>query len=187
MRNSNANKTILFIEKKKEFENNKDNNCFNVNNKKIREKNDKIISFSSYKRLKFKKNHTKKENNLNIDKIKKRVFLIVIVTLFLLMFATTAMKQKSYSQTTSNTFVAESAKIGATESSTYKSIVKRVVGKYTNSGYSVTVSELHKNGNLVYARGYFDVPNEGKINYDLILKNDSPTSLIINRNEYIKK
>ena len=60
MRNSNANKTILFIEKKKEFENNKDNNCFNVNNKKIREKNDKIISFSSYKRLKFKKNHTKK-------------------------------------------------------------------------------------------------------------------------------
>ena len=83
MRNSNANKTILFIEKKKEFENNKDNNCFNVNNKKIREKNDKIISFSSYKRLKFKKNHTKKENNLNIDKIKKRVFLIVIVTLFL--------------------------------------------------------------------------------------------------------
>ena len=186
MRNSNANKTILFIEKKKEFENNKDNNCFNVNNKKIREKNDKIISFSSYKRLKFKKNNTKKENNLNIDKIKKRVFLIVIVTLFLLMFATTAMKQKTFSQTPSNTFIAESSQIRATESSTYKSIVKRVVGKYTSSGYSVTVSELHRNGNLVYARGYFNVPNEGKVNYDLILKNDSPTSLIINGNEYIK-
>lgn len=186
MSNSNVNKTILFIEKKKEFENNKDNNCFQDNSKKIREKNDKIISFASYKRLKLKKNHTKKENNLNINKIKKKVFLIVIVALFLLMFATTLMKQKSYSEAPSNSFVAESAQINSTESSTYKSIVKRVVGKYTNVGYNVTVSNLHKNGNLVYAQGYFDVPKEGKVNYDLILKNDSPISLIINGKEYIK-
>lgn len=186
MSNSNANKPILFIEKKKEFESNKDNSYFQDN--KIDNKKDaKIISLSSYKRLKFKKSHIKPERNLTIDKIKKRVFLIVILTLFLLMFATTVMKQKSYSQVPSNTFVAQSSQINKTEASTYKSIVKRVVGKYTSSGYNVSVSELHKNGNLIYAQGYFDVPNEGKVNYDLILKNDSPTSLIINGNEYIKK
>ena len=32
----------------------------------------------------------------------------------------------------------------------------------------------------------FDVPKEGNVHYDLILKNDSPTSLIINGNEYVK-
>ena len=76
--------------------------------------------------------------------------------------------------------------INTTESLTYKSIVTRVVNKYTNSSYKVYVSNLHQNGNLVYAQGYFDVPKEGNVHYDLILKNDSPTSLIINGNEYVK-
>lgn len=189
MSNSNANKPILFIERKKEFENNKDNTSNNkINNKK----NAKVISLSNYKRLKSKKDHnkkdnTKKESNLTIDKIKKKVFLIVILALFLLMFATTLMKQKSYSQIPANKFVAQSSQISGVDASTYKSITKRVVGKYTSNGYKVSVLKLHRNGNLVYSEGYFNVPNEGKVNYDLVLENDSPTSLIINGNEYIKK
>lgn len=187
MRNSSANNTILFIEKKKEFENNKDNHNCKDNKIIIKDKDSKIISLSTYKRLKFKRHHINKgENEFNIDKVKKRVFLIVILALFLLIFATTIMKQRSYSTIPSNTFVAQSSKINTTETLTYKSIVTRVVNKYTNSSYNVCVSNLHQNGNLVYAQGYFNVPKEGKVNYDLILKNNLPTSLIINGNEYIK-
>lgn len=188
MRNSNANNTILFIEKKKEFENNRDNHNSKDNKIVIKDKNAKIISLSTYKRLKFKRHHiiNKGEKHLNIDKVKKRVFLIVILALFLLIFATTVMRQRSYSSVPSNTFIAQNTKINTTESLTYKSIVTKVVNKYTNSSYKVYVSNLHQNGNLVYAQGYFDVPKEGNVHYDLILKNDSPTSLIINGNEYVK-
>ena len=57
MRNSNANNTILFIEKKKEFENNRDNHNSKDNKIVIKDKNAKIISLSTYKRLKFKRHH----------------------------------------------------------------------------------------------------------------------------------
>ena len=187
MRSSNANNTILFSEKKKELENSKDIHNFH-DNKAIKEKNAEIISFSSYKRLKFKKNHFKKEGHVNMDKnkLKNKIFLIVIIALFLLIFVTTFIKQNSHSEVPSNTFVAQSSEINKSDSSAYKAIVKRVVGKYTNTSYNISVSELHQNGNLVYAQGYFNVPNEGKVNYDLILENSSPTSLRINGNEYIK-
>lgn len=185
MKNSNANNTILFVERKKEFENNKNNN--EKDNKiVIKDKNSKVISLSTYKRLKFKKNHSKKDFNFNTNKMKKKTFLIVILALFLLIFATTIIKQKSYSETPSNTFVAQNYKISQEETSTYKSIIINAVNKYTNTSYDVSVSNLHQNGNVVYAQGYFDVPNEGKVNYDLILKNNSPTSLTINGNEYVK-
>ncbi|MBU5337559.1 hypothetical protein [Intestinibacter bartlettii] len=185
MRNSNADNTILFIEKKKEFENSKDNQ--NHHKITIKDKNAEIISLSSYKRLKFKRNHFKKEHNINIDKskLKKRAFFIIILVLFLLILASTVLKQNSYSEVPSNKFVAQSSEINKSDTSAYKSIIKRVVGKYTNAN-NISISELHKNGNLVYAQGYFNVPNEGKVNYDLILQNNSPTSLIINGNEYIK-
>ena len=48
MRNSNANNTILFIEKKKEFENNRDNHNSKDNKIVIKDKNAKIISLSTY-------------------------------------------------------------------------------------------------------------------------------------------
>ena len=122
MRNSNANNTILFIEKKKEFENNRDNHNSKDNKIVIKDKNAKIISLSTYKRLKFKRHHiiNKGEKHLNIDKVKKRVFLIVILALFLLIFATTVMRQRSYSSVPSNTFIAQNTKINTTESLTYK-------------------------------------------------------------------
>ncbi len=187
MKNSNANNTIVFTEKKKKFENSKDNHNFH-DKIKIKDKNSQVISLSSYKRLKFKKNHFKKEINVNINKnkIKNRAFAIIIIALFLLIFATTVLKQNSYSEVPSNTFVAQSSKINKSDTSAYKTTIKRVVGKYTNNSYNISVSELHQNGNLIYAQGYFDVPNKGKVNYDLILENNSPTSLIINGNEYIK-
>ncbi len=76
MRNSNANNTILFIEKKKEFENNRDNHNSKDNKIVIKDKNAKIISLSTYKRLKFKRHHiiNKGEKHLNIDKVKKSFF-----------------------------------------------------------------------------------------------------------------
>lgn len=191
MNNSNTNKTILFTEKKKQIENNRENN--HLNNTKKNQKSAKIISLSNYKRLKFKKQYIKKEapsknkkSKLNIDVMKKRVFLIVIVALFLILFATTAMKQKSYSELPSNTFVAQNTQINSLETSTYKSISKKIVRKYTNSTYKVEVSRLHRNGILIYSQGYFEVPNEGQVNYDLILKDELPISLIINGKEYIK-
>lgn len=187
MRNSNANNTILFLEKKKEFENNKNNEKIEKYNKIIiKNKNSQIVSLSAYKRLKFKKNHLQKDTLFNTDKVKKRIFLIVILALFLLIFATTIMKQKSYSAVPSNTFVVEEYKLSQAETSTYESIIKKAVNKYTNTTYSVSVSELHQNGDLVYAQGYFDIPKKGKINYDMVLKDNTPTSLTINGNEYVK-
>ncbi|MFR1850200.1 hypothetical protein [Clostridium sp. 1001270J_160509_D11] len=187
MRNSNANNTILFSEKKKEFENSKDNHNFH-DHKALKDKNAEIILLSSYKRLKFKKNHFKKEGHVdtNKNKLKNKIFLVVIIALFLLIFITTFLKQNSQSEVPSNTFVAQSSEINKSDSSAYKATVKKVVGKYTNTSYNVYVSELHQNGNLVYAQGYFSVPNEGNVNYDLIWQDNSPTSLIINGNEYIK-
>ena len=74
MRNSNANNTILFSEKKKEFENSKDNHNFH-DHKALKDKNAEIISLSSYKRLKFKKNHFKKEGHVDTNKNKLKKML----------------------------------------------------------------------------------------------------------------
>ena len=45
---------------------------------------------------------------------------------------------------------------------------------------------MHKNGNRVYATGYFNDPSEGKIYFDIVLQNNNPESLVINGTEYVK-
>ena len=178
MTNTNTTKTISFEERKKEFINQKVNTHDN-----FQSKNANIVYLSNYKKTKFKKEHPK--FNIKSNKNKKLISLIVILILFLLIVATSAIKQMNSSQSAGN-FSYKDTKITTTEASSYESIIKNVVKKHTNADYVVYVSNLHKNGDLIYAQGYFDVPEEGKVSYDVILDDQSPNSLTINGTEYIK-
>ncbi len=178
MRSSNATNTILFEERKKQINDQKIDM-----HKKSQVRNSTVVSLSSYKKTKKKKEHVK--FNVN-EKNKKLVSLFVILVLFLAIVATLTIKQNYSAQAPSNNFSYGDTKITTTEASSYESIVKGVVQKHTSNNYVVYVSELHKNGNLLYAQGYFDVPEEGRVNYDVILNDQSPNSLMINGNEYIK-
>lgn len=178
MRDSSATNTISFEERKKQINHQKIDT-----HKKSEIKNSTIISLSNYKKTKMKKEHVK--FNIN-EKNKKLVSLFVILALFLIIIATSTIKQNNSTQTSSNNFSYGDTKITTTEASSYESIIKGVVQKHTNNNYAVYVSELHKNGDLLYAQGYFDVPDEGRVNYDVILNEQSPNSLMINGNEYIK-
>ena len=71
--------------------------------------------------------------------------------------------------------------------SRYTSIIKESVQKHLGIKYNVKIEQIHKNGNLVFARGFFTIPEKGDIYYDMVLQNYSPYSLTVNGEEYIKK
>ena len=84
-------------------------------------------------------------------------------------------------------FKSENYDLSKHEASTYMDIIKESVQGTLNIKSKVVVEELHKNGNLVFAQGYFNIPDKGDIYYDMILKNYKPYSLKVNGQEFIKK
>lgn len=100
MKSSNANRPILFMEKKKQLENCKNKINFHDNNKcsKIADKNNNIISISKYKRKKIKNICLSKKNLFNAPKIKNKFFIIAIIILFLVLIITSITKQNSYAE-----------------------------------------------------------------------------------------
>ena len=187
MKNTNLNNTIKFIDKKTEYEERK--TITKINLHKLKNKGNKVIKYQERKKIKSQKAAKEKIKNSKVFKSRKTLLTILFLLslLFTVYFLLNKLYKPSYVTSTGYTFKAESQNLSSSETSTYETIVKKSVKRILKINYTVTVNQLHKNGDLIFAQGYFNIPEEGNVYYDMILKEYSPYSLKINGDEYIKR
>ncbi|SCH51267.1 MULTISPECIES: hypothetical protein [unclassified Romboutsia] len=187
MKSSNINKnTIHFKSKKEELKNlNKIHNSKKdyLRFYKEHDNSHKVLQYPS-RRKKGVKKFNKVKEYFNKNKYTK-VILCVILFIGLLFIADKILLNNNDSSKSQNTFTSENINVAKSKASTYSSIIEQTVKKYAGINYKVTTEDMHKNGNTVYATGYFQHPSEGEIYFDIILENNNPSSLVINGEEYI--
>lgn len=186
MKQANVDNTIKFIEKKTEYEGK--NKISKLHISKL-SKNHKIIGYQEHKKMKALESRKQKLFSSKIFKFRKKILGIIIIvsSVFIGMYLWQKFYNPSYVQSDDHNFKVETQNLSNSDVSTYSYIVKEAIQGTLGVKYKVNVEQLHKNGNLVFARGYFNVPDKGDINFDMILKNYSPSSLKINGEEYLKK
>ena len=186
MKNANLDKTIVFIDKKAEYE--RKNRTYKLRLNELKGKN-KIIGYQKHKKNKAHEAKKQKLLNSKLYKFRKRIIgaLVLVLSLLVISFLWNKFYKPPYTESNKYNFKVESENISSSDISTYSSIIKESIQKTLGARYSVEVEQLHKNGNLIFSKGYFTIPNKGDINFDMILQNYSPSSLKINGKEYIKK
>lgn len=186
MKQANVDNTIKFIEKKTEYE--VKNKIPKLHINKLN-KNHKVIEYHEHKKIKALESKKQKIFNPKIFKFRKKtlVIFIIILSIFVGIYLWQKYYNPSYVQSNDHNFKVETQNLSNSDVSKYSSIVEESIHGTLGVKYKVDVEQLHKNGNLIFARGYFNVPNKGDINFDMILKNSSPSSLKINGEEYLKK
>ena len=186
MKNTNVDNTIKFIEKKAEYEGK--NKISKLHVTKLSGKN-KIIGYQEHKKIKAHEIKKQRFLNSKIYKFRKITLAIIIITasVFVAMYLWQKFYKPSYIQSNDNTFTVENKNLSNSDVSIYSSIIKESVQGTLGIKYKINIKQLHKNGNLVFAEGYFNIPDKGDINFDMVLKNYSPYSLKINGEEYLKK
>lgn len=186
MKNANVNNTIKFIDKKTEYEGKNKISKLHISN--LSEGN-KVIGYQKHKKMKAHEAKKQKILNSKIYKFRKKILTIIIITssVFVGIFLWQKFYEPSYIQSGKNNFKVESPNLSNSDVSTYSSIIKESVKGTLGIKYKINIEQLHKNGNLIFAEGHFNIPDKGDINFDMILKNYSPYSLRINGEEYLKK
>ncbi len=180
MKNTSSDNTIKFIDKKSEYD--KKNHTSKFNSYKINNK--KIIGYEQRKKSKAKQAKKEKILRSKIYKSRKKILivLVIICTIFTLSFL-----RQTFATPTNTNFKVESQNLSKSDIKTYTSIIKESVQGTLNIKNKIIVESLHKNGNLVYSQGYFNIPDKGDIHFDMIVQSYKPYSLRINGQEYIKK
>lgn len=187
MKNTNLDNTIRFIDKKAEYKGKNHHSRLNLKN--LKNKNNKVIKYQERKKIKEYNAIKKKFKNSKLYKSRK-IILTISIFLFSLLFIVSLLNKfydPSPESTEFTNFKSENYDLSKHEASTYMDIIKESVQGTLNIKSKVVVEELHKNGNLVFAQGYFNIPDKGYIYYDMILKNYKPYSLKVNGQEFIKK
>lgn len=186
MKNSNLDNTIKFIDKKIEYEGKDKISKLHIN--KLSNKK-KIIGYQEHKKMKAHEAKKQKILNSKIYKFRKKLLTIILITssIFIGIYLLKTFYDNSYVRSNDNNFKVENPNLSNSDVSTYSSIIKESVQNTLNINYKIKIKQLHKNGNLIFAQGYFNIPNNGDINFDMILNNYSPYSLRINGDEYFKK
>ncbi|WP_455540168.1 hypothetical protein [Terrisporobacter sp.] len=186
MKNANLDKTVVFIDKKAEYE--RKNKISKLHLDKLHGKN-KIIGYKEHK--KTKAHEVKKKKLLNSKLYKSRKIIILAFILILSMLIILSLWNKfykvSYTTSDNHNFKVENQNISNSDASVYSSIIKESVQKNLNIKYNIKIEQLHKNGKFIFSKGYFTIPKKGNINFDMVLQNYSPYSLKVNGEEYIKK
>lgn len=179
MKDYNADNTVPF-QKRKNSDNTK-------NTKKTVTKSEKVVSLSSYKKEKSKKNRPSLSKLFDRQKLKKNYFPIILVAVIVIIVLSTIFGESlSVNSTTGYSPSKMENSLNIVEKPVYKVIVAKTVASYIGEKYDVEIYDLHKNGNYIYSQGYIDVPNQGKVYYDLILDDTEPLSLRINGQELVK-
>lgn len=185
MKNADVDNTIKFIDKKTEYEGKK--RIFKLDLDKLTDK-EKVIVYKEHK--KHRAHEAKKQKILNskIYKFRKKIFvaIIIICSVFVGVYLWQKFYKPSYGESNINNFKVESENLSNSDVATYSSIIKESIKSTLNINYTIKVEQLHKNGNLIFSTGYFNIPDKGDINFDMILQNYEPYSLKINGKEYIK-
>ena len=186
MKNANVDNTIKFIDKKAEYEGK--NKISKLHVSKLSNKK-KVIGYQEHKKMKAHEAKRQKILNSKIYKFRKRILTIILITssLFVGIYLWQTFYEPYYIQSKDNNFKVESENLSNSDVSTYSSIIKESVQGTLNIKYKINIEQLHRNGNLIFAKGYFNIPDKGDINFDMILQNYSPYSLKINGDEYLKK
>lgn len=186
MKNSNLNNTIKFIDKKSEYQGK--NKISKLHISRLSCEN-KVIGYQEHKKMKAHEAKRQKILNSKIYKFRKKILLIILiissVSVGVLLWQ--KLYKPSYIESKDNKFKVESQNLSNSDVSTYSSIIKESVKSTLGINYKISIEQLHKNGNLIFAKGYFNIPDKGNINFDMILNSYSPYSLKINGNEYLKK
>ena len=187
MKNANLNNTIRFIDKKAEYEGKNYHGRLNLKN--LKEKSNKVIRYQD--RKKIKEHNATKEKLKNTKLYKARKIILTISICLLLFFSIVFLCNKFYKPNLTNIEItnlkSESNYLSNPEVSTYTNIVEESIQGILNIKSKIIVEELHKNGNLIFTQGYFNLPNKGYIYYDMIIQNNKPYSLKINGQEFITK
>lgn len=185
MKNANINNTIKFIDKKAEYEEKNKISKLHIN--KLTKEN-KVIRYQEHKKIKVHEAKRQKFLNSKIYKFRRRILAIILIisSLFIGIYFWQTFYEPSYIQSNYNNFKVENENLSNSDIATYSSVIKESVQDNLNIKYKIRIDQLHKNGDLIFAKGYFNIPEKGDINFDMILQDSSPYSLKINGSEYLK-
>ena len=196
MKSSNTtNDLIHFKSKKQELEKlhkREDYLKEKMHSNKASDNSHKVLQYPNKRKKTVKKLITLKEHfKSKLGKVGKFLKIIIYFLIFIILFLTIdtfllSKNQKTLSSGGSTNFISESTSIPISKESAYSKIIDQSIKKYTGVSYKVKSNNMHKNGNRVYATGYFNDPSEGKIYFDIVLQNNNPESLVINGTEYVK-
>ena len=196
MKSSNTtNDLIHFKSKKQELEKlhkREDYLKEKVHFNKASDNSHKVLEYPNKRKKTVKKFIIFREHLKNkLGKWGKFAKIIIYCLIFIILFLTIdkfllSKNQKDLSSEVSTNFISESTSISASKELSYSKIIEKSVKKYTGVTYEVKSKNMHKNGDRVYATGYFNDPSHGKIYFDIVLHNNNPESLVINGTEFVK-
>lgn len=186
MKNATANNTIKFIDKKAEYEDKKHNKRLRID--KLKSKENVIIEYEKRKRSKSQKNKKDKIKKSKIYKSRKRIITIFtcVLSLFVIFSLWNLFIKPSFVNSKNNSIKTESQSLSNSEVSTYSTIMNECVKDTLDVKSKITISNLHRNGSLVYGQGSFKNSENENVSFDIILNNYKPYSLKSNGEEYIK-
>ncbi len=168
-----ANKTIIF--KQKEYDEKKQTSKYNIKNTNS-STSSKIIPYPKYKK--------KKEKSIKLIKNNKPLLIILLLVMFFFLLSfidNNLLRNKPR-------FTSSSSSLSNTEFSSYSKIVENEIRHILilDSKDQVDTNNMHKNGKSVYAEGNISSKKKEKKDFDMILKENKPYSLLIDGTEYIK-
>ncbi|MGL5346628.1 MAG: hypothetical protein ACRDA3_04715 [Peptostreptococcaceae bacterium] len=180
MKNNIANKTVPFRQRdeKKMSKYLKLNTITNVNSSKV-------IPYPKFR--KRKKNSLKFYNNnkplVIIAFLVLSICFISFINNKLLLNNSSADSSKPASLTNTS-----SANISTSDYKKYNEIISTDIRNTLSlsGNYEIKSKSMHKNGNLIFARGTISLPREEPVFFDTILQDNKISSLIVNGIEYKK-
>lgn len=175
--------------------------------------NDKTISFEDKKQLKYstqkqtkQKSQQSNSNNSNkiisygINKKKKKaktilfknkspITLIFILAIICLISASINNNLPDNKNKHIPTFKSINPTVSQTDFANYATKISISLKDTLNlkEDSRVVTESMHKNGNKLYAQGYFFLDKYKQIYFDITLEDDSTTSLIVNGIDYTNK
>lgn len=174
-----ASKTIPFRQK---FEGNKIS------------KYNRINSNSSNNVIPYPKYRNKKKNGAKFIKRNKHILILVILA-FCFSFISYSNNKIKLNDNNINSKNASSNSsyskitLTPTEFNNNSKIISKEVKKILNldSDYKISTKTMHKNGTSIYAQGSYKTTSKEEVYFDILLKDNKVSSLVVNGIEYINK
>ncbi|MDK2563960.1 hypothetical protein QOZ84_10390 [Romboutsia sedimentorum] len=168
-----ANKTIIF--KQKEYDEKKQTSKYKIKNNNS-STSSKVIPYPKYKK--------KKEKSIKLIKNNKPLLIILLLVMFFFLLSfidNNLLRNKPR-------FNSSSSSLSNSEFSSYSKIVENEIRHILTLGSKdkVATDSMHKNGESVYAEGNISLKKKENKDFDMILKENKPYSLLIDGTEYIK-
>lgn len=183
-------KTINFAERKKEY-----NNRQNQASAQKNASNDNRVIQYDINKMREQINQQIRNRNSSTYKKRSPLWVKLVYSAILLIFVVliagrfTGFKNTFISNGLPDKFISESTKINSQDSKKYADLIENKINSKIKADGDIDskTTSLRKNGNSVFASGYFNYPNESKnIYFDAKITSDNLVSLVVNGYELIK-